>query len=51
MRELKISSTSYDVDGGWKGVLFNRKGEEAIFDWLKKVKILNVWFEILENQE
>ena len=41
--ESKISSAPYDVEGGWKGALYHRKGEEIIshFD-PGKSKILSV---------
>jgi len=31
--KVEISSASDDVEGGWKGVLYHRKGEVTIFDF------------------
>ena len=40
MRESEISSAPYGMNGGWKGVLYHRKGEEIISDFDQKVKNL-----------
>ena len=48
--KVEISSTPYDVEGGWKGVLQHRKGEVIISHFeLIKSKILSVQFGVFKK--